>query len=563
MADVPPPAPEPTPTPAWGAPAPAPAPAAEAPTPTPEPAMVPETEAPTPAPAPAPAPAPMAEAAVPEAVVDLAETAVVGAAVVEVAVEVPVVEAEEETPLETAETAEAVDKVLDEFENMKIFGNKSLEELQLIQSRKSHLSAGILFTDPSLKIPPPILESLTLEMRFEKPSEIQASTLPLILDRHNVIAQAQSGAGKTIAFVIGMLAAIDPHSHTCQALCLTPTRELANQILSDAVRPLSSRLTVTYEEGLPGREVPRGAVCASHIVVGTPGTVKRWVKMGYLPLDRVRVFVLDEADKMVEERSLGADTIAIRKKLPNTCQILFFSATYGSEIIALARQLVPRAFLVTPRSTEELVLDVIFQVRMDVTKCQGGKLQVLKDIYDFMTVQQSIVFVEMRREADNVAGMMRQGGFEVSTLHGELSPQDRDRVMADFRAGRTKVLITTNALARGVDVPAVAVVVNYDLPVTRMGNRLVGDEATYLHRIGRCGRFGRRGTAINFLEKSTDFDILSSIEKHYSPDKPMTTEWDATDIEGLSDAIRARPEGGEIAPAAKGGNAAVNVSIFN
>ena len=127
--------------------------------------------------------------------------------------------------------------------------------------------------------------------------------------------------------------------------------------------------------------------------------------------------------------------------------------------------------------------------------------------------------------------------------------------------------MTTNVLARGVDVPAVAVVVNYDLPIQRIGSRVVADEATYLHRIGRCGRFGRRGTAINFLETPQDFQFLMDIEKHYSPQKRMTAEWDPTDIEGLSDAIRSRPEGGEIAPTALAGssgsdNSAVSVSIF-
>ncbi len=393
-------------------------------------------------------------------------------------------------------------------------------------------------------------------MRFEKPSEIQASTLPIILaGNNNLIAQAQSGAGKTIAFVIGMLAKVDTRVGRLQALCLTPTRELANQILKDAVKPLSSRIPqLRFEEALPGREIASDAICGSHLVVGTPGTVKRWVSKGYLRMDTVRIFVLDEADKMVEEKALGADTIFIRNKLPSSSQLLLFSATYTPEIIDFARKIVPRAYLVTPRSTEELVLDVIFQVRMDVTKCAGGKLQVLKDIYDFLTLQQSIVFVERRTEADSVANMMRSAGFEVSTLHGDLQPQERDRVMDDFRAGRTKVLITTNALARGVDVPAVAVVVNYDLPVTRTGSKLVADQATYLHRIGRCGRFGRKGTAISFLEKPEDFKILEDIENYYCRGKRMTHEWDATDIEGLSDTIRNRPEGGEIQPVAMSGN---------
>ena len=126
--------------------------------------------------------------------------------------------------------------------------------------------------------------------------------------------------------------------------------------------------------------------------------------------------------------------------------------------------------------------------------------------------------------------------------------------------------MTTNVLARGVDVPAVAVVVNYDLPIQRIGARIVADEATYLHRIGRCGRFGRRGTAINFLQTQQDVELLMNIERHYSPDKRMTTEWDPMDIEGLSEAIRSRPEGGEIAPTALGGSTGssdrVQVSIF-
>lgn len=441
----------------------------------------------------------------------------------------------------------------------KVFGNKSRQELQSIQDKNSHLSAGILFTDASLRIPPAILDALTIDMRFEKPSEIQASTIPLILSNESVIAQAQSGAGKTIAFVIGMLAKVDPRLPQLQALCLTPTRELAIQILSLAVRPLSARIPgITFEEALPGRDIAPGRVCRSQIVVGTPGTVKRWM-LGpepYLNLSGVRIFVVDEADKMVEDKSLGLTTMEIKKKLnPERCQILFFSATYSDQILKYARGIVPRAYVVKPKSTEELVLDVIFQIRMDVNTCQGGKLQVLKDIYSFLTIQQSIVFVERREYANQIAAMMIDEGFDVSNLHGGLPEYERDQVMANFRNGQSKVLITTNALARGVDVPAVAVVVNYDLPVkyeTKRGKKVISpDEETYLHRIGRCGRFGRRGTAINFLQKPEDFEILEHIERHFSPEKPMTTAWDATDIVGLSDAIKDRPEGGEILPAAE------------
>lgn len=189
---------------------------------------------------------------------------------------------------------------------------------------------------------------------------------------------------------------------------------------------------------------------------------------------------------------------------------------------------------------------------MNVSMVPGGKLQVLKDIYDFMTVQQGIVFVETIENCNAVAKMMQDAGLAVSVLHSDLKGEMRDKVFGDFKDGRSKVLIATNALARGVDVPAVAVVVNYDLPVIRFGGpgKVRADEATYLHRIGRCGRFGRKGTAISFLATQEDFDILESIERYYSPLKPMTIEWDANDVEGLALKVDATPTGGEILPQA-------------
>lgn len=463
-----------------------------------------------------------------------------------------------------------VNKVEDRFET--VFGNKSKNELESIQSKDSHLNAGIFFSDPQLKIPKPILESLTLEMRFEKPSKIQASTLPLILDGKDVIAQAQSGAGKTIAFVIGMLSKIDTSLPQLQALCLTPTRELAIQILSDAVVPLSSRMpSLTYEDALPGRTIAVGEVCQSHIVVGTPGTVKKWSTarnkkiQPYLRLSTVRIFVLDEADTMVDQAQLGADTLEIKRQLNEShCQTLFFSATYGDKILSYAKSIVRRAFVVRPQSTEELVLEVIFQVKMDVSKTIGGKEKVLQDIYDFLTIQQSVVFVEQKTDAIRLTKLMQDAGFDVSTLHGDLLPEERDHVMKQFRDGLTKLLITTNVLARGVDVPAVAVVVNFDLPVRKIGHqRVVADEDCYLHRIGRCGRFGRKGTAINFLQNETDFRLLTDIEKFYHT---TTTEWDPSDIQGLSDEIKMRPEGGEVEPAAiasSSENISVSVTLLS
>lgn len=384
-------------------------------------------------------------------------------------------------------------------------------------------------------------------MRFDKPSAIQASTIPLILDGRNVIAQAQAGSGKTIAFTIGMLSVIDTSRAELQAICLTPTRELANQILSDAVSSLARRMPqVKFEAALPGIDVEKYSKCRSHIVVGTPGKVKSWLGSRYLDFSTVRMFVLDEADAMVAKsqnaKTMGADTIAIKKVLPPTAQILFFSATYTQDIISFSERIINKAYLVTLSSDEDLILDVVFQVCMNVGSSIDGKLQILQEMYETLKIKQSIVFVEMRKDVDRIADMMNKNGFPVSKLHGDLTPEERDHAMKEFREGASKVLITTNVLARGVDVPSVAVVVNYDLPTERLGNtgKVIGDCATYVHRIGRCSRFGRKGMVVNFLQSRQDMDVMSSIELYYSPKKRMTTDWDPRDIEGLKDEFEKR-----------------------
>ncbi len=303
-----------------------------------------------------------------------------------------------------------------------------------------------------------------------------------------------------------------------------------------------------------GTEERRTERVTEHIIVGTAGTIKSWIQSRALDTRMIRLYVIDEADQMVVQRNTAAESVVIKKALNPNVQTLLFSATYTPEVIKLAKVIVPQAYLIKPATEEELVLDVIFQVRMDVTKCRGGKLQVLQDIYDFLTIQQSIVFVERKADVNAIAAMMTNAGFEVSAIHGDLTPSERDTVMKAFREERTKVLITTNILARGIDIPSVAVVVNYDLPLRMVSKGVFeGDEATYLHRIGRCGRFGRRGTAITFLESPQDHFFLEQIERHYNPKQRMTTEWDPNEIEELSAAIKARPQA-NLDDTAKNGN---------
>jgi ATP-dependent RNA helicase DDX19/DBP5 len=217
--------------------------------------------------------------------------------------------------------------------------------------------------------PQSILDALILDMRFEVPSEIQAVTIPRIVKGKNIIAQAQTGSGKTIAFVIGMLCAVDVTQNCVQALCLTPTRELAIQIIDDAVIPLSKRMEgIMYELLIPDepgkQSKPRGSTCTSHIVVGTPGTIKGSIARKYLKnLKTVKVFVCDEADTMVDQRELGQDTVQIKSQLSPNVQTLFFSATYTDTIISFSKALMTKAAVVKLKTNTDLLLSNIFQVQ--------------------------------------------------------------------------------------------------------------------------------------------------------------------------------------------------------
>lgn len=237
-----------------------------------------------------------------------------------------------------------------------------------------------------------------------------------------------------------------------------------------------------------------------------------------------------------KERELGTETRAIKKQLPADCQMLFFSATYTDQIINFSKQLIGgKATICRLASTESLVLPEIFQVRINVNG-RDGKLKVLKEIYSLLSLEKSIVFCNTKNDANTIAKDLEDSGYTCSCFTGELEPAERDRVFSGFCYGDVKVLITTNLLSRGVDVPAVSAVVNYDVP-TFMDKR--GDSTAYVHRIGRCSRFGRHGTAITLLDGEKDAKAMVDIEEfyNYTPDKRMTAEWSSEDIVGLTDEI--------------------------
>uniref|UniRef100_A0A7S1UWV1 RNA helicase n=1 Tax=Grammatophora oceanica TaxID=210454 RepID=A0A7S1UWV1_9STRA len=374
-------------------------------------------------------------------------------------------------------------------------------------------------------------------MGFDRPSAIQEEALPRILadPPRNVIGQAQSGSGKTAAFTLGMLYRIEiDDPATTQALCITPTRELAVQIFQKAIAPMAANMTGLHVQlALSGEKIERGKKVEAHLVVGTPGKIVSWLKGRNLNPKTIKVFVLDEADEMVSEDGFRADALLVKKQLSKQCQSLLFSATFPPEVVKFADKMVQKPDKILIESDDGLVLDVIKQIWIDCRQYDGGKLTFLADIYSLLTIGQSIVFVGTRRDADMVHQTLTHSGYTCSLLHGQVDNQERDATMEAFRTGKSNVLITTNLLARGVDVDNVMLVVNYDVPVDKDRNP---DFETYLHRIGRTGRFGRKGSAINLIDDQRSIEVLAAIEAHFSSGQEMIANAPA-DPEELAEMI--------------------------
>jgi len=338
---------------------------------------------------------------------------------------------------------------------------------------------------------------------FERPSLIQQMAIVPVASGRDVLAQAQSGSGKTGAYSIGLLQRVDPNANELQALVLTPTRELAMQV-GDVVAALGERLPVRDCVCTGGTNVRAEMQAArnAQVVVGTPGRVLDHLQRG-LSAAALRVLVLDEADEMLSAGFRDA-LMDIVQRLPEQLQVVVFSATYTSEALSICERLLKNEPLriIVPKA--ELPLQGIGQYVVDVGDARN-KAETLLDLFDSISVSQSMVFCNSRRQVDWLADFLRRHDFSVTVTHSELDTAARRKALSDFRAGHTRVLLTTDVLARGIDVQQVGLVLNYDLP-----SRC----ETYVHRIGRCGRFGRKGVAISFATGRDDH-LLHDLEHQF------------------------------------------------
>jgi translation initiation factor 4A len=342
---------------------------------------------------------------------------------------------------------------------------------------------------------------------FEKPSAIQQRAIVPIINKMDLIAQAQSGTGKTGAFTIGTISRLDPDIKKIQAFILKPTRELALQ-----THEVASKIGEFLFENNPdfcqsfvgGNRVQDDIKKLQNntiLGIGTPGRVLDLLKRGSFNTENMKLLVFDEADEMLSQ-GFQEQIYEIFRFMPKNIQICLFSATLPKDVLELSQKFLrnPTEILV---KQESLSLDGIKQFYINVNK--NEKIDVLQDLYEQISLSQSVIFVNMRRNVDMISNKLNENGYNVSSIHADMPKAERDKVMKNFREGNTRVLVTSDLISRGIDVHHVNTVINYDLP-NNMEN--------YLHRIGRGGRFGRKGVAINLL---SDYDIekIKELENHY------------------------------------------------
>ncbi|MBA3948269.1 MAG: DEAD/DEAH box helicase [Herpetosiphonaceae bacterium] len=342
-------------------------------------------------------------------------------------------------------------------------------------------------TFAELGLSEPVLRAIT-ELGYEEPTPIQAQTIQRVSEGVDIIAQAQTGTGKTAAFALPVIEKLEADQRTPQALILTPTRELAVQV-AEACHNYGKYKHVQVLPVYGGQPIGRQLMALQRgvqIVVGTPGRLLDHIRRGTLKLDGVRTVVLDEADEMLDMGFIE-DIEAILQETPDDRQTLLFSATIPGPIGMIAKRYMKdpqRISVAAEKMTVALTRQVYYEV--------GGrdKFEVLARILDFETPTSAIIFCRTKSAVDDLGQRLTARAYQAETLHGDLSQIQRDRVMARFRANSVEILVATDVAARGLDIEHVSHVVNYDIPL---------DPESYVHRIGRTGRAGRAGVAITLV----------------------------------------------------------------
>jgi translation initiation factor 4A len=339
---------------------------------------------------------------------------------------------------------------------------------------------------------------------WEKPSYVQQNGILPVINGRDAVVQAQSGTGKTGTFTISCLQKVDTKIKSCQCIILNPTREIADQthrVISNLGMYLPD---INICGVIGGKRLTNDVVSEAHILVATPGRIYDMINRGVINMKTLKLFIVDEADQMLS-RGFKEQIIEIFKFVPKTSQVAIYSATMPIDILDMTTNFMNNPIRILVKK-DDLTLEGIKQFFITL-ETEKDKYETLCDIYKTLTISQSMIYCSTKKKVEWLAEQLENNGFPVSKIHGDMIQSDRDDIMKNFRNGSTRVLITTDLLARGIDVQQVSLVINYDLPQ---------EKESYIHRIGRSGRYGRKGVAINFIMSQYDLRTIKDIENFYS-----------------------------------------------
>jgi ATP-dependent RNA helicase DeaD len=354
-----------------------------------------------------------------------------------------------------------------------------------------------------LEIHPRIAKAID-DLGFMAPTPVQAKAIPLMLDGRDVLAQAQTGTGKTAAFAIPILQLIEPAMRKPQALVIVPTRELCVQVTREfgSLGKYMHSSEVAIYGGVSYVPQERALKRGSTIVVGTPGRLLDHIERGTLDLSALRVVILDEADRLLD-MGFAPEVKRLLSKCPTNRQTALFSATLQGEVQDLARRFTknPAQVAIEP---ERVNLAAIEQIYIEVL--DEDKVKALEELLKKYDIDQVLIFRHTKRGVDKLVEALQRRGHKVEALHGDLSQRERERTLDSFRDGSLPMLVATNVAARGLHIEDISHVVNYDLPE---------DPETFTHRVGRTGRVGKAGVAVTFVGPwdVDEFEVLKKKAK--------------------------------------------------
>lgn len=340
---------------------------------------------------------------------------------------------------------------------------------------------------------------------FEKPSRIQKIGIVPIMQGHDIIAQSQSGTGKTGSFIIAALSKVDESIKKPQIIVMSPTRELAQQTYN-VCKNIGVRTGIVPVLCIGGTRIDEAKKQMRNkpsIAIGTPGRIIDMIQKRIIPADNIKMLIVDEADEMFST-SFIEQLKQIVQVLASDTQICLFSATLPEQVLEIADQVMNNPIQLL-MNKEELTLDGISQYYVNVGE-ERYKSDVICDLYNKINVNQSIIYANSVNRVIELQNILLQNDFTISIIHGKMESDERRTIMNDFRSGKTRILISTDLLARGIDVQQVSTIINYDMP-----NNL----ECYIHRIGRSGRFGKKGVAINIITAKSQWTI-AKLEEFYA-----------------------------------------------